>query len=209
MLFQYLRLYRVNWRCQTWNINGKECVRRQSWPNLRYYPSTCVEGLWKTMKTSVRIDGLRSVIWTRELRTLNVYSETNIKIISRQTAELIFKARGKYSCHWAMKCWVSYLVFSPDTSCFLDIRFSRLSCYLKGGTPCFTTSLTNKRNEVGKREQFWSCELGWLVPWVHPFPSRNGWTKMNEWAVRHSIKKELCFAPFENKKSHKDANNDD
>jgi hypothetical protein len=36
---------------------------------------------------------------------------------------------------------------------------------------------------------------------------------MSEWAVRHRIKrergeKELCFTPFENKKSHKEPNRD-
>jgi hypothetical protein len=32
-------------------MNWKGCGRRQSWPNLRYYPGSCLEGLRKTAKT--------------------------------------------------------------------------------------------------------------------------------------------------------------
>jgi hypothetical protein len=34
---------------------------KQPWPNLRYYPCICVEGLRKTMK-KLRIAGLRAEI---------------------------------------------------------------------------------------------------------------------------------------------------
>jgi hypothetical protein len=33
-----------------WIMNWKGCGRKQSWPNLRYYPSICLEGLRKTTK---------------------------------------------------------------------------------------------------------------------------------------------------------------
>jgi hypothetical protein len=41
--------------------------RKQSWPNLRYYPSNNLEGLRKTIKTLVRIDSLlaKIVTWDR------------------------------------------------------------------------------------------------------------------------------------------------
>jgi hypothetical protein len=31
-------------------MNRKECGRKQSWPNLRYYPGICLGGLRKTTK---------------------------------------------------------------------------------------------------------------------------------------------------------------
>jgi hypothetical protein len=31
-------------------MNWKEYGRKQSWPNLRYYPGICLEGLRETMK---------------------------------------------------------------------------------------------------------------------------------------------------------------
>jgi hypothetical protein len=31
-------------------MNWKEYGRKQAWPNLRYYPSICLEELRKTMK---------------------------------------------------------------------------------------------------------------------------------------------------------------
>jgi hypothetical protein len=43
-------------------INEKECGRKQSWLNLRYYSGICLEGLRKTTKTSVRIAGLHAEI---------------------------------------------------------------------------------------------------------------------------------------------------
>jgi hypothetical protein len=31
-------------------MNWKGCGRKRSWPNLRYYPGICLEGLRKTTK---------------------------------------------------------------------------------------------------------------------------------------------------------------
>jgi hypothetical protein len=36
-------------------MNYKEYGTTQSWLNLRYYPSICLEGLKKTTKTSLRV----------------------------------------------------------------------------------------------------------------------------------------------------------
>jgi hypothetical protein len=36
-------------------MNWKGYGKKQPWPNLRYYPSICQEGLRETTKTSVRI----------------------------------------------------------------------------------------------------------------------------------------------------------
>jgi hypothetical protein len=38
-------------------INWKGYGRRESWPNLRYYPGILLEGLRRTMKT-IKITGL-------------------------------------------------------------------------------------------------------------------------------------------------------
>jgi len=43
-------------------MNWKGCERKWSWPNLRYYPGICLEGLRKTTKNSVRIAGLQAKI---------------------------------------------------------------------------------------------------------------------------------------------------
>jgi hypothetical protein len=59
------RLYSTEWKEDRWMMNSKECGRKRSWLNLRYYPSTCLEGLRKTMKTSVGIAGLWVKVWNR------------------------------------------------------------------------------------------------------------------------------------------------
>jgi hypothetical protein len=43
-------------------MNWKGYGRKQSQPNLRYYPGICLEGLRKTRKTSVRIANLQAKI---------------------------------------------------------------------------------------------------------------------------------------------------
>jgi hypothetical protein len=65
-----------------------------------------------------------------------------------------------------------------------------------------------RKKKMKQNRQAWAWRAGTIQEeWVRPFLSRNGWTEMSEWAVRHRIKKkrqkELCFAPFENKKNHK------
>jgi hypothetical protein len=39
-------------------INWKDCGRKWSWSNLRYYQGICQEGLGKPTKTSVRVASL-------------------------------------------------------------------------------------------------------------------------------------------------------
>ncbi|KDR20575.1 hypothetical protein L798_04594 [Zootermopsis nevadensis] len=48
--------------------NGLERIweTKQLWPNGRYYPDICLEGLREIWKTSVRKAGLRAKIWTQE-----------------------------------------------------------------------------------------------------------------------------------------------
>jgi hypothetical protein len=47
---QLLRLHSVEWMCDRRIMNPKGCGRKWSWPNLRYYPAICLEGLRKTTK---------------------------------------------------------------------------------------------------------------------------------------------------------------
>jgi hypothetical protein len=47
-------------------MNWKRCGRKWSWPNLRYYPDICLEGLRKTTR-NLRIAGLQAEISTQIL----------------------------------------------------------------------------------------------------------------------------------------------
>jgi hypothetical protein len=67
--FQRLSLYSLEWKDDTWMMNWKGCGRRQSsWPNLKYYPSICLQGLRKTTKNLSENTGLRTEIWTQKLQ---------------------------------------------------------------------------------------------------------------------------------------------
>jgi hypothetical protein len=48
-------------------MNWKGCGRKQSWPDLRYYPGICLEGLRKSSKTPVRIADFWAKIWILDL----------------------------------------------------------------------------------------------------------------------------------------------
>jgi hypothetical protein len=61
-LFQWLKITQQGWKGDKWMMNWKE-----SGLILRYYPSSFLEGLRKTTKTSVTIAGLWDKIWTRDL----------------------------------------------------------------------------------------------------------------------------------------------
>jgi hypothetical protein len=39
-------------------MNWKGCGRKKSWPNLRYYPGICLEGLRKNKEISVSVADL-------------------------------------------------------------------------------------------------------------------------------------------------------
>jgi hypothetical protein len=47
-LFQWLRLFNVEWSDGKWTVNWKGLGRKRSWTNLRYYPGISLEGLRKT-----------------------------------------------------------------------------------------------------------------------------------------------------------------
>jgi hypothetical protein len=51
-------------------MNWKGCGRKWLWPNLRYYPSVCLEELRKTMKTSVKIPSVWAKISTWDLLSM-------------------------------------------------------------------------------------------------------------------------------------------
>jgi hypothetical protein len=78
---QKIELYSVEWKMigEWWIGNGKKL----SWPNLRYSPSICLDGLRKNTKycTSIRITGLQAYIWSRDLQnTKQEWSVTHIKL---------------------------------------------------------------------------------------------------------------------------------
>jgi hypothetical protein len=64
--------------------------RRQSWLNLRYYPSICLEGLRKTTKTSARIASLWAKFLTWDLQ--NEFS-SRTQVVQKYN---IFKLLQKY-----------------------------------------------------------------------------------------------------------------
>jgi hypothetical protein len=43
-------------------MNGKECVRDKTWPILMHYPCICVDEMWKTVESLVRIEGLHTSV---------------------------------------------------------------------------------------------------------------------------------------------------
>jgi hypothetical protein len=67
MLLQLFRLHGVECKDNRWMMNWKGYGRKRLWPNFRYHTSTCLEGLSKTTKTSVRIACIGTEIWTRHL----------------------------------------------------------------------------------------------------------------------------------------------
>jgi hypothetical protein len=63
---QQLRLYGVEWKGDKWMMNWKGCRRKRLWPDLRYCPGICLDGLRITAK-NLRISDLQDEIWTRDL----------------------------------------------------------------------------------------------------------------------------------------------
>jgi hypothetical protein len=59
--------YRIEWNDDIITMNSRGCGRKRSFPNLRFYPGICLEGLRKTTKASVRIAGLRAEVWAQDL----------------------------------------------------------------------------------------------------------------------------------------------
>jgi hypothetical protein len=48
-------------------INSNRGGKKRSRPNFMHYPNLFHEGLRKTTKTSVKVAGLRTEIWTRDI----------------------------------------------------------------------------------------------------------------------------------------------
>jgi hypothetical protein len=73
-------------------MNWKGFSRKISWPNLRYYPGICLEGLKKRRKTSIRITGRRS-------RDLNPgppeYDAGVLTTLPQRSVESMREGRGK------------------------------------------------------------------------------------------------------------------
>jgi hypothetical protein len=89
-LFQWLRLYSVGWRRDKWMMNWKGCGRMRPRPNLRYYPSICMEGLRKTTKNlsqNSRCPGRDLNSWSPEYKegVLVIHSTTTFVAARRRS----------------------------------------------------------------------------------------------------------------------------
>jgi hypothetical protein len=49
-IFKSLRIQSAEWKGDQWTTNWNQCGRKQSWPNLRYYPGIGLEGLTKNQE---------------------------------------------------------------------------------------------------------------------------------------------------------------
>jgi hypothetical protein len=58
-----------------------ERLQKQSWPSLNYYPSICLEGLHKTTKYKVRIDGIHVKIRSWYLQNTQSRSATYLTVL--------------------------------------------------------------------------------------------------------------------------------
>jgi len=54
----YIILYSANWWNGWCTVNWKECGRKQAWPNFRYHPEICLEGL-RITKKNISLVGAR------------------------------------------------------------------------------------------------------------------------------------------------------
>jgi hypothetical protein len=67
----------IIWKDDRWMMSLKGCRRKLSWLNLRYYRSICLEGLRKSLKSSVRtVSGRRYETSTSWIRTTSVSHST-------------------------------------------------------------------------------------------------------------------------------------
>jgi hypothetical protein len=64
-LFRILVLRQQQVICKWWTDKGRE--RKRWWPNLRFFPGICLEGLRKLKKNLDGVAGLRAEIWTQNL----------------------------------------------------------------------------------------------------------------------------------------------
>jgi hypothetical protein len=65
-LFQWLRLYSVEWRGNKWMMKWKGCGRKRPWPNFNLLFQHLSENSEENRK-KVGIAGLRDQVWTRDL----------------------------------------------------------------------------------------------------------------------------------------------
>jgi hypothetical protein len=77
---QWLRVYTIEWKGDKWMINRKGFGRKQSRPNFKVLSR--LEGLSKTMRTSVRIFGLWVVIWSRLVPNTKQECQTRHLVLS-------------------------------------------------------------------------------------------------------------------------------
>jgi hypothetical protein len=94
--FSVTRLYSVDDKLiSEWWKNWKGFGRKRSWRDLRYYPGTRLEGLSKTMKTSIRIAGRRG----RDINPRSPEFEARV-LTTRQRCSFFFTVRPISEVCW-------------------------------------------------------------------------------------------------------------
>jgi hypothetical protein len=118
MLFQYLRICNIQWRDNKWIMNCKGFGKKRTWPNLRYYPGICLEGLRKPWKTSVMITGLQPeiLIGTSWIQSSSVNPSTMALVTKHQAQLLLFWSFGIHLttpvCYCCWQLWILILVIA-------------------------------------------------------------------------------------------------
>jgi hypothetical protein len=105
-------IYNFELKDDRWIMTWKVFGRMRSWPDTRYYPGICLEGLRKTTN-ELRIVGVRAEIWTWVLR--NVKQECwpldhNVQLSWSWSwcSPLSFVLRGwRGKCSSATACWLA------------------------------------------------------------------------------------------------------
>jgi hypothetical protein len=81
-------------------MNWKGCGGKRSWPNLRYCPRICLEGLRRN-KNKVRLVALRDEIWTKDLQNMK----------QKRFLLLLWDVNVRYMCNnvWHAVYWMPVL----------------------------------------------------------------------------------------------------
>jgi hypothetical protein len=134
-----------------WYVNDKlEMMwKERSWPHLRYYPGIFLVWLRKTIKSSVRMDGLRAEIWTRISR-IEAHRTTMFDETSNVPWSLILMFRLNL-----------VIIRSKLYSVFLMRRYSAITSTWWWLDSMRNSSRQNKINIAEVWQVRWSCHKWW------------------------------------------------
>jgi hypothetical protein len=111
-------------------MNWKRWEKKPPWPSLRYCPDICLGEKEITRKISVKIDGLRADIWTRDLPSVKQCQELwyNLLLHMKYSSKLVrvdcsVDFQEPYSA--VLKCYRNaFSTFGNETTS----RFSNFNC---------------------------------------------------------------------------------